>query len=75
MVTIHDITCIIPAGDPSDDNNMPHAAISRASQWFSATVRLQASLYRTRQEGRTEWVVKPDNSGGEFPGWLERGRA
>jgi len=71
VVTIHDITCIIPAGDPSDDNNMPHAAISRASQWLSATVRLQASLYRTRQEGRTEWVDQITPVVNFLAGWKE----
>lgn len=67
-MTIHDITDLIPVENSSDDNNMPHAAISHASQWLSATVRLQASLYRTGQEGRKDCWTKPDNFGGEFAG-------
>lgn len=52
-MTIRDITDLIPAENPSDDNNMPHAAISHASQWLSATV-VYACKHHCIAQGRKD---------------------
>lgn len=71
MVTIHDITYIIPAGDPSDDNNMPHAAISRASQWLSATACKHHCIAQGRKEGRNGWLNQITPVVNFLAGWKE----